>query len=401
LQRQQERVIKSSHNFLLTETNMYKILLFIISIVTLSMAGIKYVAVVEMDIDMKSSDVAKLDKSEVRLLTDEIRDKAVNTLSHSQFNIMTTETVIAQGGAVLEECSEENCVITLGNKIGADYIVRGKLSKFQNLFVLSIVIYDTENGFLVASSNAIRSDKMTDLIDKVSIASENLFKKFSENIPVSSTSASVSISTSSPMSNEITTSVPNNIDESAHITNTDKTHDTLYIQTTSTSWANKIDWYIAPKYQFKYGTPVSWGGVNLEGGVIWGNGVFAGADFSFGMDGDYNWIIGGGINIGHVIKLSQFQFVYGGAAGYWNVSHPGYDYDLEKYSDTSYYYDNILAPYIKLRWRFLELTGKGLIGFYEKSIDTSNGSYDAGSGFNWNTYQLMLGFYFVKKKRAY
>jgi hypothetical protein len=146
--------------------------------VAMPVSAVKYVAVVEMEIDMKPSEAAKLEKSEVRLITDELREKAVNNLPRSQYSVMTTETVIAQSGAVLSECAEENCVITLGSRIGADYIVRGKLGKFQTLFTLSVVIYDTEDGFLVASSRAVRSERLTELLEKASVACEEMYQKF-------------------------------------------------------------------------------------------------------------------------------------------------------------------------------------------------------------------------------
>jgi len=219
-----------------------------------SLASVRYVAVVETEIDMEPTDVAKLKKSEVRLITEEIRNKSVNILPRDKYSIMTSETVQSMSGAILEECSEENCIITLGSKIGADYIVRGKLGKFQTFYTLSIVIYDTDNGFLVASSNSVRSEKMIDLLEKSSEACENLFKRFME-IPVPVPTHSTIVE---PVSESVTTIAPNRTDESVQITNTDKRRDTIYVQTTS--WANKIDWYIAPKYQFKYGTPVSWGG---------------------------------------------------------------------------------------------------------------------------------------------
>jgi uncharacterized protein (TIGR02145 family) len=145
---------------------------------SVSVAAVKHVAVVEMEIDMNPGEAAKLEMSEVRLITDELREKAVNNLPRGRYNVMTTETVMAQSGSVLSECAEENCVITLGSRIGADYIVRGKLGKFQSLFTLSAVIYETENGFLVASSRTVRSERMTELLEEASAACEEMYRTF-------------------------------------------------------------------------------------------------------------------------------------------------------------------------------------------------------------------------------
>jgi hypothetical protein len=89
---------------------------------------------------------------------------------------MTAETVIAQGGAVLEECADENCVISLGSKIGADYIVRGTLSKVESRFSLQVEMYETEDGTLVASCDPVRSESIGELIDKAAEACANMFK---------------------------------------------------------------------------------------------------------------------------------------------------------------------------------------------------------------------------------
>jgi len=83
-------------------------------------AGVKYVAVVETDVDAASGASAELTSAEVREITAELRRQATENLPSGRYSIMTSETVQSMGGAVLEECAEENCVIALGSKIGAD-----------------------------------------------------------------------------------------------------------------------------------------------------------------------------------------------------------------------------------------------------------------------------------------
>jgi len=141
-----------------------------------SVAGIKYVAVVESDIDESSGASEKISRADVRLVTAELRREAVKNLPPKKYVIMTAETIIAQGGAVLEECADENCVITLGSKIGADYIVRGTVSKLESKFTLQVEMYETENGNLVASCDPIRSESIGELVDKAAAACANMFK---------------------------------------------------------------------------------------------------------------------------------------------------------------------------------------------------------------------------------
>ncbi len=89
-------------------------------------AQLKYVAVVETELDAQSGALTKINKAEVRQITAALRSVAVSSLPQGpgKYNIMTQETIMAQGSAKLDECAEENCVITLGSKIGADYIVQ-------------------------------------------------------------------------------------------------------------------------------------------------------------------------------------------------------------------------------------------------------------------------------------
>jgi len=145
-----------------------------------STARVKNVAVVETEVDAQSGASAGLSPAEVRQVTAELRREAVRNLPRDKYNIMTSETVIAQGGAVLEECADENCVIVLGSKIGADYIVRGTISKLQTKFTLSVEMYETENGNLVASSDPVRSESVVELLEKATAACADMYRGFAD-----------------------------------------------------------------------------------------------------------------------------------------------------------------------------------------------------------------------------
>jgi hypothetical protein len=145
-----------------------------------AVAGMKYVAVVETEVDAASGASAEMTSAEVRLLTTELRREAVKNLPRGQYSVMTTETVYAQGTATLLECAEENCVIALGSKIGADYIVRGTISKFQTLFTLSVEIYDTEDGNLVASSDPVRSENIRGLLENAAPVCAAMYRAFAD-----------------------------------------------------------------------------------------------------------------------------------------------------------------------------------------------------------------------------
>ena len=143
-------------------------------------AQVKYVAVVEAEADARSGVSEDLSAAEIAQITAELRREAVQNLPRAKYNIMTAETVIAQGGAVLEACADENCVITLGTKIGADYVVRGIISKFQTKLALTVEMYETENGTLVASSDPVRSESAAELLEKTAAACAEMYKKFAD-----------------------------------------------------------------------------------------------------------------------------------------------------------------------------------------------------------------------------
>jgi len=332
-------------------------------------AGVKYVAVVETDVDAASGASESLNPAEVRQVTAELRRVAVENLPRDRYNVMTSETVQSMGGAVLEECAEENCVITLGNKIGADYIVRGVISKFQNMLTLSVEMYETENGTLVASSYPVRSERPVELLDKVSVASANLYKKFAG--AQGSTPTLVATKT-----------------ESKPVARESKRIKSKRIR--------KLDYYVAPNYQTLAGTPDSWLGYDLEIGMIWGMGWFFGIDFGVG-DCGVNPIIGLGLNLGNAYDLgNQRELAYGGALGFWGVND---GINLNLYS---------MAPFVKLRWKYVELTYRVLLGTWiemqgaeYESPETGEILYTDGgrSGFAHN-HQIMLGLYFATSKRT-
>jgi uncharacterized repeat protein (TIGR02543 family) len=119
-----------------------------------------------------------MSRADVRQMTAELRSVAVKTLPRDIYNIMTSETVMAQGSAKLEECSEENCVIALGNMIGADYIVRGIMSKLGNSLTMAVEMYETEDGNLVASSGLVRAANIADLVDKTAAVCADMYRAF-------------------------------------------------------------------------------------------------------------------------------------------------------------------------------------------------------------------------------
>jgi len=56
--------------------------------------------------------------------------------------------------------------------------VRGIISKFKTLLTLSVEIYETENGNLVASADPVRSENAAELLMKTAAACADMYKTF-------------------------------------------------------------------------------------------------------------------------------------------------------------------------------------------------------------------------------
>ncbi|MDR3000031.1 MAG: hypothetical protein LBU89_02105 [Fibromonadaceae bacterium] len=157
---------------------MKKVLISLLVLASFGFSALN-VAVINTEIDMESAVAKEIKDSELRYITQDIRRQATNNLPRGKYRVMTDVSVQAQGEAVLQECMEENCMIALGEKIGADYIARGTLSKFRRRFTLTVEIYDTKNGMLVASSSAIENEEIDGLLDDFRKIAPSFFRKMS------------------------------------------------------------------------------------------------------------------------------------------------------------------------------------------------------------------------------
>jgi len=142
-------------------------------------AKVKNVAVVEAVLDAQCDDCKGIKKSEVSQITAELRRVAVNSLPNDMYKVMTKETIQAQESAVLQECASENCIIKLGAAIGAEYIVKGGISKFGTKFTLTVEMYETKDGTLVAAlPDPIRSANLDDILEKAAPVCAKMYKDF-------------------------------------------------------------------------------------------------------------------------------------------------------------------------------------------------------------------------------
>jgi hypothetical protein len=146
------------------------------------------------------------------------------------------------------------------------------------------------------------------------------------------------------------------------------------------------DFYFAPKYPIPGPKRTPLYGINLEFGAVWGKGTFLGADLGFGLtERGYNPAtnLGITINYGDVYDLTDYlQLVYGVSAGFWGLQNLNEDI-LNA---------GIVGPFARLRWRFLELSYRGLFGLSYDIIENGDEESMELRGLSYNT-QIMLGFH--------
>jgi len=196
----------------------------------------------------------------------------------------------------------------------------------------------------------------------------------------------------------------------------------------------KVDYYVAPHYLWMSDIPT---GGDVEVGLIWGNGAFFGIDFGIGFskyqhklfdeetnkfseteveDNKHNcaWL-GGGFSLGNALNLpGQLQFLYGGTLGVWLVNYGdrykvvGASRDGAIIVSEGLTNLDFLAPFVKLRWRYVELSYRCLLGVSKKDVGFKTAAPEAfASAYKKKSsdseftadHQLTLGLHFATSKR--
>ena len=253
---------------------------------------------------------------------------------------------MAQGGAVLEECADENCVITLGSKIGADYIVRGTVSKLGAKFTLQVEMYETENGNLVASCDPVRSASIEDLVEKAAVVCAEMFKTW--------------------LATQESEADPKKAGESG------KTRQYTGVNYTLVNSPEIKSSILPPSVSYEW--------INVEAGWLKSSGLFYGIDLGVGFGTGYNredelaLAIDAGIDVGYIYRLPYgFALSPGGSIGYRLQYSAGKE--VVVYHDTYYDKDNerdedceeinnmfYFGPFVKARWYFIEVSYRGIVG---------------------------------------
>jgi hypothetical protein len=352
-------------------------------IVGVSAAGVKNVAVVETAVDAQSGASDGISPAEVKEITAELRRQASQNLPSDRYSVMTAATVQSADGGVSDECADEKCAVALGKSIGADYIVRGSISKFQTRFILAVEMYETENGTLAASSDAVRSENIGELLDKATAACAAMFKKFADGQKTAQ----------EPVASETAPSV--NLSGAAGGSGSGERELGTYS-------------YSVLKYKFPIKTNVKWGGVDVEYGKIREDGYFTAFDFGWAVSGlpDPIDALGFGKTYGYALDLPEnLRLIAGGSVGLWfSRGYTNFGDDSKGTSGhvTTMAFD-FFGPTAKIQWKFLELSYRWLLGYYTTdgsiTVTAGSGSYKTttsnnldDNGFGYKRHQLALGF---------
>jgi len=125
----------------------------------------------------------ELNEADLNHITIEIRRLASKEFPKPDYVIMNEETIADMGEAVMDECNEENCIIVIAKKIGADYVTKSIVSKKSGTtFTLIIEIYD-KNGFNFDISDPIEAKDVESLIRETRQIAPILFKKLIASNP--------------------------------------------------------------------------------------------------------------------------------------------------------------------------------------------------------------------------
>ncbi|MDR3000709.1 MAG: hypothetical protein LBU89_05540, partial [Fibromonadaceae bacterium] len=132
---------------MLTLRAIMKIL--IIGVICAQTTNAQILAVLEI---VSSSEEINLTISEFRHLTDELRNQARETMPKS-YSILTRDNILQLLPPNESEasCFDDNCVISIGRAIGAEYVTQGFVGKFGEKFTLTVELYESMSGNLLGS----------------------------------------------------------------------------------------------------------------------------------------------------------------------------------------------------------------------------------------------------------
>ena len=125
---------------------------------------------------LKSDASTGLSSDHVTMLTDYVRQLAFKVAG--QHEIMTTENMevlLKSHGTTLAQCAEASCEVEFGQRIGADFVVSGGLSKLGSYLFLNLKAHDTAKGVLLAAET-VKAKNVDGLVEGLDAAAFRLLQ---------------------------------------------------------------------------------------------------------------------------------------------------------------------------------------------------------------------------------
>ena len=149
---------------------------FLIWVSSLLYAEQRFVAVLET----KKEPQAKLNASELRYLTDELRKQALQALPvRLGYTVMTRENIQAMlpPNTQIEDCMGD-CLVQTGKNIGADYVAQARVGQFGSQLTLTVEMYETRQSRML-SSFTTEQENAAGLLARIRTESPEFFSKVS------------------------------------------------------------------------------------------------------------------------------------------------------------------------------------------------------------------------------
>jgi hypothetical protein len=153
----------------------------------------KRVAVLEF------SNVVKLSDFELRTLADDVRGVAL-ALRQDGYDLMTRENMLAMidPQKFQQACSEGQCEVEAGRKVGADLVISGEVGLFGGNLVVLIKLFDTASASLLGQEKATGKD-----INSLEVALGESARQLMASVPRSTRAVNTSADTATPLRSEV------------------------------------------------------------------------------------------------------------------------------------------------------------------------------------------------------
>jgi TolB-like protein len=127
---------------------------------------------------------AGLSEYEGGAVTDMLRIAAREKLSDKEYLVMTRENMVKllPPGTDLSKCSDAECEVDVGRKIGADFVVAGEVGRFGSALQVKMKLYDTRTGDLMGGQIAEAKD-VDGLKDAIKSKASVLFARLVSKMP--------------------------------------------------------------------------------------------------------------------------------------------------------------------------------------------------------------------------